>query len=87
MKEAKPYFLSFVEEVIQGKDFEGYVAGRLEIYSLGPHADEEVRFFTNDLENFNGFRKQWDFSNVTKAELKQIKTEITTKFQLREELE
>lgn len=87
MKETKPYFLSFVEEAIQNTDFEGYVAGRLEIYSSGPYADEEVRFFTDDLEKFDEFRALWDFSNVTETELNLIKAEIKTRYFRRQEEE
>jgi len=41
----KKYFLSFVEEAILNSDYFGCVGGRVEVYSGGSYADDEIRFF------------------------------------------
>jgi len=41
----KKYFLSFVEEAVLNSNYFGCFAGRVEVYSNGPYADNEIRFF------------------------------------------
>jgi len=78
------YFLSFVEEAIMNPQYEGYVAGRLEIYddgaNAGPYALREVRFFTGDRRGFYKFCNKWDFKTVSERRLAKIEADIRRRF-------
>ena len=78
------YFLSFVEEAVMNPRYEGYVAGRMEVYdddaNAGPYASREVRFFTRDQCGFYEFRNKWDFKNVSKRRLAKISADIQLRF-------
>lgn len=77
------YFLSFIEEAVMNPRYEGYTAGRLEIYddaNGGPYALREVRFFTRDQDGFSRFRNKWDFKTVSEKRLAGIEAEIKLHF-------
>ena len=67
------YFISFIEEGIQNPDYYGYVGGRIEVYSDGPYADEEIRFLTKRIEEFITFRDEWDFKKIGESELNKLR--------------
>jgi hypothetical protein len=46
-KKNKKYSLSFVEEAVLNSDYFGCVGGRVEVYSNGSYADDEIRFLEN----------------------------------------
>jgi len=79
----KPWWVSFVEEMVMNPDFAGYIGGRMEVYSNDPgtwYAEEEVRFLTKKREEFWEFRERWDFHDVTYDELDMLKKEIAEKY-------
>jgi hypothetical protein len=69
----KKIFISFIEEVVLNPDYAGYIGGRIEVYSDGPYADEEIRFFTKRQKEFNRFRRKWDMKKVSRKELREIR--------------
>ncbi len=74
------FWLSFIEEGIFNPKYEGYVGGRVEVYSKGSnYAIEEIRFFTNK-KSWNSFRDKWDFKEVTKKELDKIRSLVEERF-------
>jgi len=74
------FWLSFVEEGVLNNSYEGYVGGRVEVYSKGnDYSIEEIRFFTNK-KSWNSFRDKWDFKEVTKKELDNLRDIIKERF-------
>ena len=75
------YFISFIEEGIFNPKYEGYVGGRCEIYAPGQeyYAIEEIRFFTKD-KTWYDFREKWDFKEVTKKKLDELRKIINEKY-------
>ena len=67
------YFISFIEEGIQNPDYYGYVGGRIEVYSEGPYAYEEIRFLTTRVGDFTKFRDEWDFKHISESELNTLR--------------
>ena len=78
-KASKKYFLSFIEEAVMNPDYEGYVAGRVEVYEAdaGEYAKEEIRFFTKKLSEFYRLRDTWDFKEVSAGKLEQLRKELS----------
>jgi hypothetical protein len=74
-----PYFISFVDEAIFNPALGQYVGGRVEVYSDGEYADEEIRYFTQD-PTFGAFRERYDFSLVSKAGLDRIRKTIERQY-------
>jgi len=75
----KTFFLSFIEEGILNRDFEGYVCGRVEVYEIGADNDyaiEEIRFFTNKLSAYHKLRDRYDFEDVTAKGLERLRKKI-----------
>ena len=73
------FFLSFIEEGVNPK-YKGYTEGRIEVYTDDKeHAIEEIRFFTNK-KSWNSFRDKWDFKEVTKKELDNLRDIIKERF-------
>lgn len=63
MKIKKRFFFSIVEEMIMNRDYDGYAAGRIEVYDNkigGGYHHYEGRFFI-PLELLDDFRKLIDF--------------------------
>lgn len=78
------YFVSFVEEGIFDPKYENYAGGRVEIYSpKEQYAIEEVRFFTIRDDKWNDYRDRWDFKDVTKEQLSELKKTIKKNFYVR----
>ena len=78
----KTYFLSFVEEFWPDIDpkYKDYVVGRVEVYDDEHDYDiDEIRFFTNK-KSWNSFRDKWDFKEVTKKELDNLRDIIKERF-------
>lgn len=80
-----PYFLSFIEEGFVGVTDK--IFGRVEVYNhKAPteYAIDELRFLfkvkPKKEEEFRIFRERWDFQNVSKKELQEIKNIIKNKF-------
>lgn len=76
----KKYFLNFTEEGIFDPDYFDCAAGRIAVWTDGPYADEEIRFFTKRNKKWNDFRKKWDFKEVTETELVEIIQKVTDEF-------
>jgi hypothetical protein len=77
----KKYFLSFVEEGIANPDYEGYVAGRVEVsIDNESYAVEEIRFLTDKQEDFYEFMGVWDFQYVNEGQLVEIRDTIKEKY-------
>lgn len=77
------YFISFIEECIQNPEFYDYVGGRIEItdeLSDRFYATNEIRFFTNKIDEFYDFRERWDFKTVSKKKLVYIEKITEEKF-------
>ena len=73
----KPYHISIVGEMILNRNFlekhgHNWAAGRIEVYSDGPYADEEIRYFTNKKE-FIVWRDKNDFRNYTKTGIEKLR--------------
>ena len=74
-------YVSFVEEGIMNPQYYGYVGGRIEVRRPEDHwASEEIRFFTNRLDEFYAFRELWDGEDVTNKELAIIRKIIKKEF-------
>lgn len=88
MTPPKKYFLSFVKEGIMNPNpkYDGYVAGRIEVWSDGPYDVDEIRYFTNKLDEFRRFSEGLDFKRVDKKELERIKKHVTERFYDKEAL-
>jgi hypothetical protein len=68
-----PYILiSFVEEAVMNPKYEGFIAGRIEVYRKRPYADEEIRFFTKN-QRFARFRRKWDMKKVYEWQVREIR--------------
>ena len=75
----KKYFLSFVEEFWQGQIVK--TMGRVEVsVEDEPYAIEEMRWGTNKASEFSKFRDKWDFKEVDKDVLDQIRKTLEEKF-------
>lgn len=70
----KPYFLSFVEEYWQGQQPHSVIA-RIEVcdYDKDDYPIEEIRIGTYKLDEYQRFREEWDFKDVSAEELDQIR--------------
>ena len=77
----KTFFLSFIEEGILNSDYFGYVGGRIEVYEIGPDADEyaieEIRFLTKKQKEYHRLRGRYDFEDVTAKGLERLRKKIT----------
>lgn len=80
-----PYFLSFIEEGLIGVT--DWIFGRVEVYDnegSSEYAIDELRFgFRSEPKKekqFREFRDGWDFRNVTKTELVDLKKMLREKF-------
>lgn len=81
------YFVSFIEEAVLNPSYKGYKAGRVEIFPrdvndphLGKYAIEELRFLTDNMEDFEKFREKWDFEIINGSELGLIKKRLAKDF-------
>lgn len=74
------YFLSFVEECIFAEEYQDYAGGRIEVYSPKEQwAIDEIRFLClRDI--FEPFREEWDFKDVTAAQLRNIEKLVKKKY-------
>jgi hypothetical protein len=74
----KTYFLSFVEEGILNRDYEGYVCGRIEVYEIGSekYAIERIRFLTKNQKEYHRLRGRYDFEDVTAKGLDRLRKKI-----------
>ena len=77
----KPYFISFIEEAIMSPKHKEYIAGRIEVWEESqPYDIEEIRFFTKKLDEYFEFRDKWDFKDVRKKGLDEIRRIATEDF-------
>lgn len=77
----KKYWLNFVGEFIMNSNYEGYIAGRIEIRdNYNPYSMEEMRYFTNKVQEFNSFDNKWDLKQVSKRQIERIKRIVKEKF-------
>ena len=75
------YFLSFVEEGIFNPKYQGYVGGRIEVYTEESQwAVDEIRFLTNKVAAFYALRDKYDFKEVGKKKLTEIEKIVKKKF-------
>jgi len=80
------FFISFIEEAVLNPDYKGFIGGRIEVYRLGEaYASEEIRFFTKKQDEFYKFREDWDFKDVTEAELNEIRETVKEEYMERPE--
>ncbi len=73
----KPYFLSFIEEYWQDQR-PNSVVGRIEVTDVRDPKGwpcEEIRIGTYKLAEYQRFRDKWDWKDVTKEELDEIREE------------
>lgn len=76
----KKYFLNFIEEGIMNTDYEGYVGGRVEVWVEESEYDiDEIRFFTKSPDWYE-FRERWDFKEVTRKKLDELRKIIKEKY-------
>lgn len=76
----KKYFLNFIEEGIMNTDYEGYVGGRVEVWVEESEYDiDEIRFFTKATDWYE-FRERWDFKEVTRKKLDELRKIIKEKY-------
>jgi hypothetical protein len=64
------YLISFVEEAVMNPQWDGYIGGRIEVTPDGSpfgHASEEIRFFTNKVDEFSLFCEKYDFKDVARV--------------------
>jgi len=69
------YLITFTEEAIFDPKLDGYIGGRMEVYTDDFYPDSEYRFLTND-KNFAKFRERWEFQEVSEEELSEIKKQL-----------
>lgn len=75
------YFLSFVEEGIFNPKYEDWAGGRIEVYIDTEHHNiEEIRFFCKRNKAWNNFRDEYDFKDVTKDELDDVRKLVKKKY-------
>ena len=77
------HFLNFVEEIIMNENYQGYRAGRIEVYDNEtdrPFSDEEIRFFTDDVKGYYKFQDKYDFKDVSKETLEKVREIATNQF-------
>ena len=82
-KKTATYFVSFVGEMIQNPEYDGYVAGRVEITpedGRSAYPTEEVRYFTKCSKEWEKFADTYDFCSLDAAKLKRMKATIKSKF-------
>ena len=82
-KQKYKFFLSFVNEAIMNSDYEGYTGGRIEVHKYGdgsPYADGEIRYLTQNREDFFEFRDEFDFAHITLEKLKEVKKIVKENF-------
>ena len=74
------YFISFIEEGIFNPKYLEYVGGRIEVFIDSEQYNiEEIRFFTKD-KGWYEFREKWDFKDITKEELEEIRKIVKEKY-------
>jgi len=66
--EKKMIWISFTEEYWPGQK-EGTTIGRIEVYTGGRYADEEIPWATSKVKEFNTFRAHWDWMEITEYHL------------------
>ncbi len=81
------YFISFVEEGIFNPSFKDFVGGRIEVsdneLDVPYPVIQEIRFFTKDKDYWK-FREKWNFKNVSKKQLDNIKEIVKSRFQVKD---
>ena len=74
-------YLSFVREAVMNPDYKGYIGGRVEVWTEESHyAEEEIRFFTSNKNEFFDFREKWDMEEVDEETYQDIKKKIKGEF-------
>lgn len=74
--------LSFVREAVMNSDYEDYIGGRVEVWTEESHyAEEEIRFFTKNKEDFFEFREKWDLKDIDEETYEKLKRKIKGEFQ------
>lgn len=74
------HFLSFVDEAVMDPRYEGYVAGRIEVWGDGLWATWEIRYFTPNGPEFYDFREKWDFKDVTDEQIAAVERRVAKEF-------
>jgi len=75
------FFISFIEEAVLNPDYKGFIGGRIEVWRPGEaYAIDEIRFFTKKQSEFYEFREDWDFKDVTQAELNKIRKTVKEEY-------
>jgi len=63
--------------------YQGYRAGRIEVYDNETdyhYAMEEIRFFTDDVEEFYEFQDKYDFKDVDEETLDKVRKTANNRF-------
>lgn len=75
------YFLSFVEEGIFDLKYQDWAGGRIEVFiETEQYNIEEIRFFCKKTKEWENFRGEYDFKDVTKNELDDVKKLVKKKY-------
>ncbi len=75
-------YISFIEEAVLNPQYEGYIAGRIEVTHPTDiiFPSEEIRFLTSELDDFYGFRDRWDMKTINHEELNLIREIIQHRY-------
>ena len=80
MKRGK-YFLSFIEEGIFNPKYENWAGGRIEVFiDTEQYNIEEIRFFCKRSKEWENFRGEYDFKDVTEDELNDVRKLVKKKY-------
>ena len=74
------YFISFVEEFIFDQRYDKFIGGRVEVYTYGPYAIIEIRYFTPRVDEFRKLQDRWDCKNVTYKQMRLLEDKIGLDF-------
>ena len=75
-------FISFVEEFWNGQK-ENTTMGRIEVYTDGEYADEEIRWGTYRVDDFYEFRAAWDFRDITEHQLEWLRKYVAKEYMIK----
>ena len=80
MKKGK-YFLSFIEEGIFNPKYFEYAGGRIEVFvDTEQYNIEEIRFFCKRTKEWDNFRGEYDFKDVTEDELNDVRKLVKKRY-------
>lgn len=83
MKSVKTkFFISFIEEAVLNEDYDGYITGRVEVSTKdNTFPIEEIGFLTKDVDGFYNLRDLWDWRDINKNKLEELRKIIIDNYQ------